>query len=63
MKKVVLRFQTVKELWDFKMTVNPIQLEIRGKEHCLVCECTNAEIELAEAKFHAKVIQLMSASS
>ena len=57
MKKVTLLFPDEKELFRFAMIMSCGYLQINKSDLTLTCDCEEAEIELAENGFNAKVLQ------
>ena len=53
MRKVILKFETPKELWEFRVRTKAESAEINLKNCTLICDCGDAEIELAINAFNA----------
>ena len=54
MKKVILKFKTPHDLWEFKTIAKPVFVQIHINDCTLICECTEADIKLALEKFTAQ---------
>jgi hypothetical protein len=63
MKKVTLLFKDERDLRRFTMIVSCGYLEMNVMELTLTCDCDEAEIELAERAFSAKVIHVHEPTS
>lgn len=57
MQRVTLQFGDERDLRRFTMIASCNYLEMNAKELTLTCDCDDAEIELAERAFNAKVIK------
>ena len=54
--KIVIRFKSLYELWQFLQTIKTPSVEIRIKERLLICECSNEEIQSA-VKYGGEIIR------
>lgn len=61
MKKVSLRFETILRLFDFLDVVAITKYQIDRISNIIIAELNNADIELAERCYHAKVIRVQLA--
>ena len=59
MKKVTILFRDERDLRRFTMIVTCGYLEMNVKELRLVCDCDEAEIELAQKAFNARVEKIV----
>jgi hypothetical protein len=53
LKEVFLKFRTPKELWEFKVLLQTGSCEINLLNCTLICDCDDAEIELAVNGYNA----------
>ena len=58
MKKVEIHFPSILQLWEFGTLITFRSFKASLVKHCLICQCTEAEIELATSFYHAEVKQL-----
>ena len=58
MKRVTLYFPDVKDLRRFTQIVECSYMEMIADSLTLTCDCGEAEVELAEKGFNAKVVDL-----
>jgi len=56
-KKVILKFKTVKELWEFKMLAKAPDVEINLKRCTIICNCSEADILLAIDHYNAELLE------
>lgn len=56
MKLVFFQFPTIRDLWKFRVEVNALMFEINFLRLTLICECTDADLDLAVKKYKAKII-------
>jgi hypothetical protein len=56
MELVFFQFPTIRDLWKFRVEVNSLMFEINFLHLTLICECTDADLDLAVKKYKAKVI-------
>ena len=54
---VTLRFQSIQNLWQFRLEINAAILEINVFKKTLSCECTREHIDLAVAKYGASILE------
>ncbi len=58
MKQLVsLSFKSFSELWAFAKSAGINSMEINSGNRTLTCECIQAEIQLAEVRYHATLLQ------
>ena len=62
MKKVCLKFETILRLLDFIDVATITQYQIDRIRNLVTAELSNADIELAEQCYHAKVMRMQLAS-
>ena len=60
MKRVTIQFQNEMDLRNFVRVTNCIYVEMNENSLTIICECDEAEIELAEKGFHANVTHIES---
>jgi hypothetical protein len=53
--KVTLQFKNSKDLWEFKTTTGANCVQINTAECTLICDCSEADIELAIKEYNAVV--------
>ena len=56
MELVFFQFPTIRDLWKFRVEVNSTMFEINFLHLTLICECTDADLDLAVKKYKAKII-------
>jgi hypothetical protein len=62
MGKVIFKFESAKDLWEFKAITKANCVELNLKEYTLICDYDEAEIELAMRAYNAQVKQYMVTS-
>jgi hypothetical protein len=53
LKKVILKFKSAQELWEFCKVASLKVIKVNLRERTLCCECDEAQIELAANGFGA----------
>lgn len=61
MKRYIISFQSAEEVQDFLKSINPNKVEFSLKNNIVICECSDAEIELAKNGYGADVDELTKA--
>ena len=56
MELIFFQFPTIRDLWKFRVEVNSSMFEINFMHLTLICECTDADLDLAVKKYKAKII-------
>jgi len=56
-QKVSLIFPDLKRLWAFAQAIHAPSLEIIASTKTLICDCEDLDIQLAQEKFGARVVQ------
>lgn len=61
MKRYIISFKSSEEVQDFLKSINPNKVEFSMKNNIVICECSDAEIELAKNGYGAEVDRLTTA--
>lgn len=61
MRKVILQFQCILDMVDFQSLTDTFSCESNLDQLTLVCSLSEAEIELAQNGYHARLLQTISA--
>jgi hypothetical protein len=56
-RKVILKFPSLKEMIDYNVTIEISNCEVVRSKCLLICELTEAEIELAKMGYNAVIIE------
>lgn len=56
-ESVVLQFPTIHQLWAFAQAIHVTSMEIQTAGKILICDCHGTDIELAQEKYGAKLLQ------
>jgi hypothetical protein len=62
MNKVIMKFKSAKDLWEFKAITKANCVELNLDDYTLICDYDEAEIELAKKAFNAQIEQQMVTS-
>jgi hypothetical protein len=58
MKRVNIVFTSLLKFWDFKQLLRRRPLQIHFFRKVIICDCTEAEISLAQNAYEAKVEEI-----
>ena len=61
-QKVTLIFPSLRQLWDFAQAIHANSIEIISTTCTLICDCKEADIQLAKEKYGAVVRDTTSVS-
>ena len=56
METVTLQFQSVKELWEFRLAIEAYVFEINLRDRTLTCNCTRDHLKLAIEQYGARLV-------
>ena len=62
MRRYIISFRSQEDLQDFLKSINPVKVEYSLKHYIVICECSDAEIELAKNGYKADVDELTPAT-
>lgn len=54
-QKVTLIFPSLRHLWEFAQAIQVNSIEIIAKTSTLICDCKDADVQLAKEKYGAVV--------
>jgi hypothetical protein len=56
-KPIFLIFPNIFQLWAFAKTLSISNFQINATHNCLICECTESEVQRAIKEYDATILQ------